>query len=321
MANKRITDGFAIALAWPQTLCKQPDSWYDPLMKKLGFNNDYFYKAGHAALVLAEKSSGNCYYLDFGRYHAPFGSGRTRSSLTDHDLTMHTKARIAGDGQSILNVEELLAELANRPACHGEGPLHAGYCQVDFQQAWQSAMDFQSRAPLPYGPFVAGGTNCSRFVCSVILAGKPGLSVAFRLRFAVPFTPTPMSNVYALGNKRTAYPKTENSTACSHKKFDKKWLKNTLPHPEKPNALPNHAQWLSGEGAGSWFVLYAQDKAFKIKRFDSEGNLECEGRFREKEASVFSPALPYRFTHLSHCQQVSLVQAGSTIVMLRLKDQ
>ncbi len=319
MVKKQIADGFAIALAWPQTFCKQPDSWYDPLMRILGFNRNYFYKAGHAALVLVEKSTGDCHYFDFGRYHAPFGFGRSRSGLTDHELSMKTKAQIGENGQCILNYEDILEELANRPACHGDGQLHAGYCHVQFQLAWQSATDFQARSPLPYGPFVAGGTNCSRFVCSVILAGKPPLLAATKLQFFVPFTPSPMSNVYALTHKRRAYPKQEHSSPCPREKADKTWLKTTLPPPEKPFDLPEHAQWLSGEGAGSWFVLQLQKETFHVTRFDADGKMECEGYFIEKESAVFESQLPYRFTHLSHCHQLSIEQAGRTIVLKRVE--
>ncbi len=33
--------------------------------------------------------------------------------------------------------------------------------------------DHKHESPIPYGPFVAKGSNCSRFVHSVILAGNP----------------------------------------------------------------------------------------------------------------------------------------------------
>jgi hypothetical protein len=78
--------GFALALAWPETLCKQAGSWYDYHMHYLGINKKGYYKVGHSALVLVNQSSGNCQYFDFGRYHAPHGLGRVRSERTDNDL-------------------------------------------------------------------------------------------------------------------------------------------------------------------------------------------------------------------------------------------
>ncbi len=32
-------------------------------------------------------------------------------------------------------------------------------------------------------------------------------------------------------------------------------LRNTLPAPTKPANIPNESQWLSREGAGSWFFI------------------------------------------------------------------
>ena len=50
-------------------------------------------------------------------------------------------------------------------------------------------------------------------------------------------------------------------------------LKQTLPEPERPEFLPKKAQWLAGEGAGSWFYientirinLKSPDSALKVK--------------------------------------------------------
>ncbi len=52
MMTRNKHTGFAIALAWPQTYCKQPGAWYDPITLLLGINKNNYYKVGHAALVL-----------------------------------------------------------------------------------------------------------------------------------------------------------------------------------------------------------------------------------------------------------------------------
>ena len=54
----RIRNGFVIACAWPETMCKQPGSWYDSLMNYLGISQDGYYKVGHAALILIDKNIG-----------------------------------------------------------------------------------------------------------------------------------------------------------------------------------------------------------------------------------------------------------------------
>lgn len=197
-SNPDITHkGFVIALAWPQTKCKQAGGWYDGLMILTGFNRDYFYTAGHAATVLVEETTGECHYFDFGRYHSPYAHGRVRSADTDHDLEIKTKAIIAGD--EILNFQEILEELFANESCHGSGPLYGSYSRINFAESYRKALQLQQKSPIIYGPFVAGGTNCSRFVSSVIRAGLPFSLKRLKVALAVPVTPTPLNNVKNLG--------------------------------------------------------------------------------------------------------------------------
>ena len=53
-------DGFAIALAWPETLCKQAGAWYDYLLYYAGINRKGYYKVGHAAVVLVDDETQSC---------------------------------------------------------------------------------------------------------------------------------------------------------------------------------------------------------------------------------------------------------------------
>ena len=192
-------NGIAIALAWPETLCKQSGAWYDPILYTLGFTHNHYYKVGHAAVVLINKEDGKCCYFDFGRYHAPFGYGRVRDAETDHDLEIYTKAIVDENG-NLKNYKNILAELILNPSCHGDGDLHASHCEVDFIKAFNKAKQLQEKSPLPYGPFVQNGTNCSRFVNTVILSGKPKLKFQLQLIAPVTFTPTPITNVKVLSN-------------------------------------------------------------------------------------------------------------------------
>ena len=57
---RKSKEGFAIALAWPQTWCKQAGSWYEGITRFLGFNQNGYYQAGHAAIVLVELT-GTCH--------------------------------------------------------------------------------------------------------------------------------------------------------------------------------------------------------------------------------------------------------------------
>jgi hypothetical protein len=183
---------FAIALAWPQTFCKQPGSWYDSLMHVLGVSKNHYYQVGHAAVVLIN-NHGECHYFDFGRYHAPFGFGRVRNAITDHDLAMQTKALIQGN--EITNINEILNELYNNKACHGEGDLHASFTTIDFEKSYLKAKQMQQQSPWKYGPFIWKGTNCSRFVRTTILAGMRLSKNHIKLLLPWSISPTPLGNV------------------------------------------------------------------------------------------------------------------------------
>jgi len=206
--------GFAIALAWPETFCKQAGTWYDAPMRWLGLCQNHYYKVGHAATVLVDPENGACYYFDFGRYHAPFGRGRVRDQETDHDLKIFTKARIRSSIE-IENIEEILTELFQNPSCHGTGQLLAAYCRINFRKTFAKAKKLQEKSPWKYGPFVWNGTNCSRFVRTVILAGAPEWN--YRLKLGLPSTvsPTPLGNVRALGHIFSKTDEYQRDPACT----------------------------------------------------------------------------------------------------------
>jgi hypothetical protein len=313
--------GFAIAIAWPETWCKQPGAWYDDLLLRIGINKNHFYRVGHAALVLVDRKTQHCHYFDFGRYHTPFQHGRVRSAATDDGLRIHTKACVSANGKQIVNFKEILTELQQNPECHGEGAIHASYGRVDFAKAFAKANQLQQISPIRYGPFTLNGSNCSRFVNTAIRAGKPSWLAAFKLNFRVPLTPTPMNNVKSFRN-RAILPKLLPFPAFSPQPIsDKRLLKTTLPEPKRPVHLPLTAKWLAGEGAGSWFsIVVANDKKFEITRFSPEGKLECRGRFRISNQQAFRMDQAFRFEHLSHCRKVRIRQDGHIIEFERTES-
>ena len=303
-----IQSGFAIAIAWPETLCKQPGSWYDGLMGRLGVNRNYYYRAGHAALVVVEGENGKCHYFDFGRYHAPYQHGRVRSGETDPGLSITVRARVSADGSKIENLREIMTLLQHNEECHGDGTLYASYCRVNFDKAFNKAIQMQAESPIAYGPFVYRGSNCSRFVNTCILAGEPDLQHRLRLRFFVPFTPTPMNNVNSLTNRIKIPHLREEIPSCPKPVRDKRTLKSTLAEPERPSGMPVNAQWLSGEGAGSWFCIEKSGSGFLVRRFSPKGEPECKDIFSTPDGHSFDPDKPYRFEHLSHCKKVRVFQ-------------
>lgn len=299
--------GFAIALAWPETYCKQPGSWYDPITFMLGVNNNNYYKVGHAALILIDSKNLKAHYFDFGRYHAPYQHGRVRSAESDHELELKTIPRLSGNGKEIDNYKDLLNELQSNPASHGEGEMHAAYCPVNFENAYSKVIDLQKLSPIPYGPFRINGTNCSRFVNTAILAGKPQLKYRFNLKYRVPLTPTPISNINAL-NHQVKLPKLlEGELFCPTRKLDKQLLTATLPQPEKHRGIPEDAQWLSGEGAGSWFAFAVEKTLLKVSRYSPKGVLECTGLYENQDAQeILRNAQSFAVVYPSNCRVVSL---------------
>lgn len=74
---------------------------------------------------------------------------------------------------------------------------------------------------------------------------------------------------------------------CPIKISDKSVLKNTLSQPVRHLNIPETAQWLSGEGAGSWFNIKLNNEKYLISRFNQDGVLECEGRFDVNKNTIF----------------------------------
>lgn len=312
MRNKHT--GLAIAIAWPQTYCKQPGAWYDPITLLLGINTNNFYKVGHAALVLVNPKTSKAHYYDFGRYHAPYKHGRVRSAETDHELELRTNPVLSKDKKRIENFRDILSELQQNKACHGEGELYAAYCPVNFELANARAQQMQAESPIPYGPFMLKGSNCSRFVNTVIRAGKPDFRYRFGLNLKVPLTPTPISNVNALDNMQRMPKVLKGEPFCPIKKLDRQDLVSTLPIPERHASIPENAQWLSGEGAGSWFVFEFENTLLKVTRYSPHGVIECTGLYENRDAlKLINGNKSFFVSYPSNCKIVSLKVSGTEI--------
>jgi|TARA_R110000782_G_scaffold236819_3_gene322966 uncharacterized protein DUF6695 len=94
-------------------------------------------------------------------------------------------------------------------------------------------------------------------------------------------------------------------------------LKSTLLPPQKPQHIPNESRWLAGEGAGSWFCIQLENSQYKITRYSPEGNIECEGFFSCKTTG-FDIIKAYEFTHLSHCQSITIYQGNIVFCFERI---
>lgn len=86
-----------------------------------------------------------------------------------------------------------------------------------------------------------------------------------------------------------------------------------LPAPALPANLSEGAQWLAGEGAGSWFVVSTSFSIEKVivKRYSPEGTLECEGVF--SGAYLLDVKSIFKITYPSHCAVVTVLQGKRKI--------
>lgn len=93
-------------------------------------------------------------------------------------------------------------------------------------------------------------------------------------------------------------------------------LPKIVPAPEKlPPGLPKFVKWLSGEGAGSWFLIEKSTakNQYVISRFSPEGALECSGVFSTD--TPFDLNDTYHLDYPSHCKQVTVIQFEKKVVL------
>ncbi|MEC5157663.1 DUF6695 family protein [Chryseobacterium sp. MP_3.2] len=304
-------NGFAIALAWPETFCKQPAAWYNPIMDFLNITTNNHYQVGHAAVVLVDEK-GECHYFDFGRYHAPFGFGRVRSAETDSELKLKTKATI--QNQKILNFFQITTELAEKKACHGDGRLWSSYTPINFQRAKEVAEKMQKQSAIPYGPFILKGTNCSRFVRNTILKGNPKITVALKLILQYTLTASPTLNVTALGFPNIS----KSSGKVEHPKAGK-ILKDVLLSPQNPPSP--QAKWFAGEGAGSWFTIeFRKAQKYKVNKYAPDLELESSSIMILDNERIFHDEEDFQLVFPCNSKEINGIQNGNPLSLRRIED-
>ena len=195
--------------------------------------------------------------------------------------------------------------------------MHASYCPVDFQTAYHKATRMQQESPISYGPFRTRASNCSRFVNTVILSGKPAWKFRFRLKYLIPLTPTPMNNVNSLDDQMLLPDMSEHIPFYPIKKLDNQSLRSTLRAPPRNSRIPENAQWLGGEGAGSWFDFEIQNSQFLVTRYSPDGVVECTGLFKNHYNQGSIPDNSFQITHPSNCKVVSLAYKDRKLLFER----
>lgn len=207
-----------IVLAWPDTKVIHEGKWYDEPMRWVGAIKEGYYKAGHAAFLLINNSSGEIQYFDFGRYHTPMKHGRVRSKLTDPDIEMKHKALI--NDEVIINIEEILLDRFNNKACHGDGRMTASIVKnLDYESALTKVLEMQKREAIYYGPFEFNGTTCSRLVAQVVLASTKDWLTKLMVLLPYTISATPRSNNKVLNDCSHFYELEEGVITMKKSKF------------------------------------------------------------------------------------------------------
>lgn len=304
----RSNKGIAVALAWPQTYCKQAGAWYDWLLKPLGINNGNYYQAGHAAVILIN-DQGECSYFDFGRYHTPFGQGRVRGANTDPELSISTRAIWSGD--DIINIYEVLNEVAKMEACHGQGDLYSSVFEIDYQKALDTVRVMQSKSPIKYGPFIPGGTNCSRFVNAVLTSSVISIFQKYYLHFPYTLTPSPKS-IVNYGKYKMVL-----ATRFRSLRPVQVEIKGVLSAPKRISWMDETFIWHAGEGCGSWFSLaILSPNEIRVKRFSESGRLEFDALYIIETFEICM-ASPIEIDYLSNYVTLKIKQNGVALTLVR----
>ncbi len=95
-------------------------------------------------------------------------------------------------------------------------------------------------------------------------------------------------------------------------------LKGTLSAPPIAENIPSNSQWLSGEGAGSWFYIESANDAYQISRYSPSGKIECSGLFRVTNQIDLNLEIDFEFVHLSHCKSITIQQQGKVVKLERI---
>ncbi|WP_420572200.1 DUF6695 family protein [Kordia sp.] len=317
--------GIILTLAYPDTIVRTAEEWYSPFLRFIGIGKKNYIRAGHAALVLIEKSTGNIAYHDYGRYVTKLSYGRVRSKVRDRELDFPLKAVIRNG--EIVNLDELLHFLGNNPKLtHGEGKMVASVCdQIDYDSA-KKYIDYCLRqGSTTYAAFLKNASNCARFVTDTLIESVTNSQVKKQLKKSTWFTPSTVGNVMLASTTKHVYEVVDaqvnvfNST--SKKETLRCFLDRLKDHepnlegniePKKLAMLSEQAQWLSGIGSGVWFEiesLPAITYCYRIRRISPYGDVDVDGIFKVNNPE-FDLEQSYEFIHDSNCAYCNILQNG-----------
>ncbi len=325
--------GFIITMAYPETIVMVADEWYSPFLRYLGVGKKNYLRAGHAALVLIDKSTGILEYHDFGRYITPEPNGRVRGKDTDNELDFPLVAHIEND--KINNLDAILEFLGTHPKLtHGDGKLVASICNaVDYHKAREHITKMQNKRFIRYAAFIKDACNCARFVTDSLIAGVMDNRIKKALLKSKWFTPSTVGNVLLADTENYVYEVSEKGEISEFRGSQKSenvryFLDKLKDHrvnlvgtlkPKHNDEKVEHAQWLSGIAAGAWFELYKTEKPleYQFRRISPYGNIDCDALFLVEDSS-FDYSLPYEFVHYSNCKFFHVKQEEKVFLFKRI---
>ncbi len=317
--------GIILTLAYPDTIVMVSKEWFSPFLRFLGIGKKNYVRAGHAALVLINKKTGDLEYHDFGRYITPAPFGRVRGSITDNELHFPIKAKIEND--IILNLNEILEFLATHSKLtHGDGKLIASVCNaVDYEKARVHITAMQQKHFIRYAAFLKEACNCARFVTDSLIASVTDYRIKKKLINSKRFTPSTVGNVILADTEKHVFEVFETGVISEFKGsqmsenvrcfLDK--LESHEPNfigtlePKPIEELHEKAQWLPGIAAGAWFELLhiGHQMEYQFRRISPYGNIDVHDIFAVEDES-FDFNLAFEFVHYSNCSFLHIQQSG-----------
>lgn len=309
-------NAFIITMAYPETIVSHAEEWYSKFLRYIGIGNKNYVRAGHAALVLIDKTTGVLEYHDFGRYITPSPAGRVRGRETDFELNFPIKAII--NNNKIENLNAILEFLATQPKLtHGDGDLYASVnSNVNYKLARNHIDYMQTQEFIRYAAFIKNACNCARFVTDTLIASVTDNSIVKKLKKAKRFTPSTIENVVLADTEDHVYRVTENKEFLKFettvKKLNRELFLDRLKGysaskigtilPKQNAVKSNHAQWLGGIAAGAWFELHAANSKvhFRYRRIAPNGNIDCDAIYKIDQPG-FDINLEYAFVNYSNC--------------------